>query len=61
MTVASGEAGSVSWPAEGQGQARVSILEGTTVQPTPAVAGSPFTGQPMRAVLQDVRRDPLRR
>ena len=38
--------------AEGRGDARVSILEGTTVQPTPAVAGSPFTGQPMRAVLQ---------
>jgi Type IV secretion-system coupling protein DNA-binding domain len=31
---------------------RVSILEGTTVQPTPPVAGSPFAGQAMRAVLQ---------
>jgi len=48
MTIASGAGG----PAESQGQARVSILEGATVQPTPPIAGSPYTGQPMRAVLQ---------
>jgi type IV secretory pathway TraG/TraD family ATPase VirD4 len=32
-------------------KARVSLLEGMTVQPTPPVAGSPMQGQPMRAVL----------
>jgi type IV secretory pathway TraG/TraD family ATPase VirD4 len=37
--------------ANAPGQARVSILEGATVQPTPPVAGSPMAGQPMRAVL----------
>lgn len=38
--------------AENQGQVRVSVLEGATVQPTPPVAGSPYAGQPLRAVLQ---------
>jgi type IV secretory pathway TraG/TraD family ATPase VirD4 len=36
---------------DGQGYVNVTILEGTTVQPAPAVAGCPFTGQPMRAIL----------
>jgi len=36
---------------DGQGYVNVSILEGTTVRPQPAVAGSPFTGQPMRSIL----------
>ena len=36
---------------DGQGYVNVSILEGTTVQSAPAVAGSPFTGQPMRSIL----------
>jgi type IV secretory pathway TraG/TraD family ATPase VirD4 len=48
----------VSVPADGSSQAvgksaaRVSVLEGITVGPTPPVAGAPFSGQPMRAVLQ---------
>ena len=36
---------------DGQGYVNVSILEGTTVRPAPAVAGAPFTGQPMRSIL----------
>ena len=35
-----------------QGPAKVAILEGATVEPAPPVIGAPFTGQPMRAVLQ---------
>jgi type IV secretory pathway TraG/TraD family ATPase VirD4 len=37
--------------ADQPGQARVSVLEGMTVQPTPPVAGSPMAGQAIRAVL----------
>jgi len=40
-----------SMPGQAQDPVTVSILEGTTVQPTPQVAGAPFTGQQMRAVL----------
>jgi type IV secretory pathway TraG/TraD family ATPase VirD4 len=35
-----------------QEPAKVAILEGATVEPAPPVIGAPFTGQPMRAVLQ---------
>jgi hypothetical protein len=36
---------------DGQGYANVSILEGTTIRPTPAVGESPSMGQPMRSIL----------
>jgi Type IV secretion-system coupling protein DNA-binding domain len=36
---------------DGQDRINVSILEGTSVRPAPAVAGAPYTGQPMRSIL----------
>ena len=47
----SGSYGLADGRLDGQGYVNVSILEGTTVRPAPAVAGSPFTGQPMRSIL----------
>lgn len=52
MNTASGQPFPRPGPAEYQGQATVSILEGTTVQPTPDVAGARPIGQPIRAVLR---------
>src|SRR5689334_21833335 len=40
-------------PPEARGQARISILEGATVEPTPPVAGASFVpGNRMKAVIQ---------
>ena len=47
----SGSYGLADGQLDGQGYVNVSILEGTTVRPAPAVAGSPFIGQPMRSIL----------
>jgi type IV secretory pathway TraG/TraD family ATPase VirD4 len=52
VNTASGEPFPRPGPAEHQGQVTTSILEGTTVQPTPEVAGARPVGQPMRAVLR---------
>jgi hypothetical protein len=49
--VTSGSYGLADGQLDGQGYVNVSILEGTTVRPAPAVAGSPFIGQPMRSIL----------
>jgi hypothetical protein len=38
--------------ADNQQTVRVSVLEGMSIGPTPPVAGAPFRGQVMRAVLQ---------
>lgn len=38
--------------ADGQQPVRVSLLEGMAIGPTPPVAGAPFRGQVMRAILQ---------
>ncbi len=52
MSITSGDGSVGGEPTDHKEPAKVSILEGTTVQPAPQVIGAPFTGQQMRAVLQ---------